>query len=92
MEKKYVYVLTENGAWDYEPTSKLMVFDNFEKALKEFKELVVTAKIDLMSWADENDLSKYEEYSEEHAEFNWYEADCWSKLHDEIIISKQEIL
>ena len=51
--KKYVYVLSEEGSWDYEFTNHTEVYANFEDALKSFKNLVRSAKLDMEEWTDE---------------------------------------
>lgn len=92
--KKYVYVVIENGSWDYETTNSVSVFDNFEKALKEYQDLIQTTKQDMEEWADEEDLDIEENIDKdnESASFSMYECGDYSRLHNDIVIEKQEIL
>lgn len=92
--KRYVYVVIESGSWDYEFTNSTSVFDSFEKALKEYKELIKRTKQDMEEWADEEDLEIEEDTNieKESASFSMYENGDYSRLHNDITVTKQEIL
>lgn len=92
--KRYVYVVIESGSWDYEFTNSTSVFDNFKKALKEYKELIKRTKQDMEEWADEEDLEIEEDTNieKESASFSMYENGDYSRLHNDITVTKQEIL
>lgn len=92
--KRYVYVVIENGSWDYETTNSISVFDSFEKAFKEYQDLIETTKQDMKEWANEEDLDIEENIDEdnESASFSMYECGDYTRLHNDIVIEKQEIL
>lgn len=90
----YVYVLSDSGSWDYEQTSTIEVFKNFDKALAKFKAKVKDAKHDLREWCDEEDLEEDYEVNrtEERACYSGYESDDYDKMHCEIYIEKKEVI
>lgn len=89
---KYVYVINENGSWDYEETGEIEVYETFEKALVRFKELVKTAKEDLKEWCGENlEESYFVDEKKEYANYEGYLDDDSLNTHDYISILKEEV-
>ena len=80
----------------YENTSvievSLEVYETFEKALAEFKELVKKAKYDLEEWCGE-DLEQYSEIDKEkeYASYEGYLNGDATNTHDYIKILKREV-
>lgn len=91
-QKRYVYVVIENGSWDYETTKNVSVFDSFEKAKEEYQNLIERTKQDMKEWANEEDLGIEENIDEEYVSFSMYENGDYSRLHNDIVVEKQEIL
>lgn len=92
--EKFVYVIIENGSWDYEMTNGCSVFESFQKELAKYKELVKETKQDMENWADEEDLSIEEmvDTKEKNASFSMYENGNYVKLHSDIFIYKKEVI
>lgn len=88
---KHVYVLLEEGSWDYEFTNNMAVYANFKDALKEFNKLVKQAKSDMKEWTD--DISSEQDVTPGIAAyFSIYEDGDYTRLHNTITISKKEVL
>jgi len=87
----YVYVIVEEGSWDYEPTNDVIVFETFEKALKEFQKRVDEAKKDMAEWIDNAVCEQTINKEEEYASFETYEDGDFTRLHDTIVINKEKI-
>lgn len=92
---KYVYVLMEEGSWDfYDSKTDVIVFSTFEKALEEFNQRVANAKVDLEDWR-ESDTKMQEELNvnkdDESASFEAYEDGYYERLHSNITITKEEV-
>ena len=96
---KYVYVITENGSWDYEPTNPpALVYKDFEIALEKFRELVSVAERDIRDW-----LNNWDEDSEvvqiemnvnkttQDANCDVYENGDYTRFHDTIKLEKVEV-
>ena len=88
---KYVYVLKEEGSWDYEPTNYTEVYENFEDALKAFKEKVKTSEADMQDWTEDAVSDTTINESEQTASFETYEDGDFNRLHDTITISRKEV-
>ena len=91
MEKRYVYLVLEEGSWDYETTNSFKVFDSFEKAMKDFKQRVKDTKVDMKNWIDEDETEIEETIENEHAYFSMYESGDYSRIHNTISLDKTEI-
>lgn len=93
MEKKYVYVIVEEGSWDYEFTNDLEVFDSFEKAKENFKERVERTKLDMAEWIEENEteIEENNDLENEHLYFSIYENGDYTRLHNSISVNKEEV-
>lgn len=89
--KKYVYVVVENGSWDYEFTNNISVFDNFEKAKEEYTRQVESAKVDMLDFVDEEDIEIERNENNEDLEFSIYELGDYTKNHCDIKVNKLEI-
>ena len=85
-----VYVLLEEGSWDYEFTNNIEVYTKFEDALNKFNELVKTAEADMKEWTEEV-VSEQEIEQGVAAYFSTYEDGDYTRLHDTITISEKEV-
>jgi hypothetical protein len=84
MERKMIYLVKDYGQWDDNDWEFTKAFDTYEKALKEFEDLVKWAKQD----------SQGEEDIIEESEPNLYECyrDGWySGYHQTICIEQVEL-
>lgn len=88
---KTVYVLIEEGSWDYEPTMSVEVYSTFEKALKEFNNRVALAKQDMDEWTEDSTCEQNIDEASESASFEIYEDGNFTRLHDTIVIEKKEV-
>lgn len=91
---EYVYVLKEEGVWDYESASSTEVFNDFHTAVRAFEQKVKDAKTDMNDWLtpDEQDISEQEINEEsETANFEICEDGNFSRLHCCINIIKKEV-
>ena len=86
-----VYVLYEQGSWDYEITNKVKVFHNFEKALKEFEKLIETSKLDMAEWTKDIEIEEEISQKQKYAYFNIQKSDDFTRFHDTIRIEKMEV-
>lgn len=93
MEKKYVYVIVEEGSWDYEFTNSLEVYDNFQKAKKDFEQRVKDTKTDMADWLeeDETEIDETNDLENEHLYFSMYENGDYTRLHNSISLNKMEV-
>lgn len=93
MEKKYVYVIVEEGSWDYEFTNSLEVYDNFQKAKKDFEQRVKDTKTDMADWLeeDETEIDETNDLENEHLYFSMYENGYYTRLHNSISLNKMEV-
>jgi len=91
---KHVYVLMEEGSWDYEFTNHTEVYSTFEKALNSYKNLVRSARLDMKEWIPDDQISESEQIDEEAgtASFEIYEDGDFTKLHDTISIIRKEVM
>lgn len=88
---KTVYVLIEEGSWDYEPTMSVEVYSTFKKALKEFRKRVKVAKEDMNEWTEDAVSEQDVDEASESASFETYEDGDFTNLHDTITIMKKEV-
>lgn len=86
-----VYVITEEGSWDYEYTGHTEVYSTFKDAFKEYKQLVKQAKEDIKKWTENIETDEEINEDAEQASFDIYEQGEYSKLHDSIKIEKKEV-
>ena len=89
-----VYVITEEGSWDYENTLLTEIYASYEEALKRYNNLKKTAQLDIREWMDESDVVEDEQIDRdtESAEFQTYEDGDFTRFHDTITITKKEVL
>lgn len=88
---KTVYVLVEEGSWDYEPTMSVEVYSTFKDALKEFNKQVELAKDDMNEWIDDAVSEQDVDEASESASFEIYEDGDFTRLHDTITVMKKEV-
>lgn len=95
LNPEFVYVIQEEGSWDYEFTSHAEVFATWGDALHQFKALVKTARLDMNEWlSDPEDIAESEQINEdaEAASFEIYEDGDFTRLHDTITLTKKEVI
>lgn len=95
LNPEFVYVIQEEGSWDYEFTHHTEVYASFADALYAFKGLVRTAELDMQEWlSDPDNISESEQIDEEAeaASFEIYEDGDFTRLHDTITITKKEVI
>ena len=91
--KKYVYVLSESGCWDYEHTSSVEVFENFESALTAFEQAILDSRTEMYNWLDDDNIEDDKLIDEEnsYASYEIYQRGDFSRLHDCLIVEKKEV-
>ena len=90
-----VYVVTEEGSWDYEDTLLTEIYASYEEALKRYNSLKKTAQADMKEWDDDSGMTVENEQIDqdaESAEFQIYQDGDYTRFHDTIIITKKEVL
>lgn len=89
-----VYIITEEGSWDYENTLHTEVYSSFEEALKSYSNLKSAAQIDMKEWLSEPDIVEDEQIDRdtEQAEFQIYQEGDYTRYHDTITITRKEVL
>lgn len=90
-----VYVVTEEGSWDYEDTLLTEVYSSFEEALKRYNNLKKTAQDDMKEWDDDSGMTVEDEQIDqdaESAEFQIYQDGDYTRFHDAITITRKEVL
>lgn len=90
-----VYVVTEEGSWDYEDTLLTEVYASYEEALKRYNSLKKTAQDDMREWDDDSGMTVEDEQIDqdaESAEFQIYQDGDYSRFHDTITITRKEVL
>ena len=90
-----VYVVTEEGSWDYEDTLLTEVYASYAEALKRYNSLKKTAQDDMREWDDDSDMTVEDEQIDqdaESAEFQIYQDGDYSRFHDTITITRKEVL
>ena len=94
LNPEFVYVIQEEGSWDYETTNHTEVYASFGDALTSFKNLARVAKSDIREWISDDRISESEQIDEEAgaAVFETYEDGDFTRLHDTITITKKEVI
>ena len=94
LNPEFVYVVAEEGSWDYEFTGHTEVYASFGDALNSFKNLARGAKQDMLEWTSEDAIVQSEQIDEEAgiANFQIYEDGDFTKLHDTITITRKEVI
>ena len=94
LNPEFVYVIQEEGSWDYETTNHTEVYASFGDALNSFKNLVRVARSDMHEWISDDRISESEQIDEEAgtASFEIYEDGDSTRLHDTITITKKEVI
>lgn len=94
LNPEFVYVIQEEGSWDYETTNHTEVYASFGDALNSYKNLVRVARSDMHEWISDDRISESEQIDEEAgtASFEIYEDGDFTRLHDTIIITKKEVI
>ena len=90
-----VYVVTEEGSWDYEDTLLTEIYASYEEALKRYNSLKKTAQDDMREWDDESGMTVENEQIDqdaESAEFQIYQDGDYARFHDNITITRKEVL
>ena len=63
-----VYVVTEEGSWDYEDTLLTEIYASYEEALKRYNSLKRTAQADMREWDDDSGMTVENEQIDQDAE------------------------
>lgn len=94
LNPEFVYVVAEEGSWDYEFTNHTEVYASFGDAVNSFKNLARVARQDMLEWTDEDSITQSEQIDEEKqtASFEIYEDGDFTRLHDTITITKKEVI
>lgn len=94
LNPEFVYVIQEEGSWDYEATHHTEVYASFGDALNSYKNLVRVARSDIREWISDDQISESEQIDEEAgtASFETYEDGDFTRLHDTISITKKEVI
>ena len=94
LNPEFVYVVAEEGSWDYEFTNHTEVYASFGDAVNSFKNLARVARQDMLEWTSEDSITQNEQIDEEKqtASFEIYEDGDFTKLHDTITITKKEVI
>lgn len=94
-QPEYIYVLTEEGVWDYEISPLSMeVFNDFTTATRAFEQRVKDAKTDMNGWLtpDEQDICEQEINEDtKSANFEICETENYPRLHCCINLIKKEV-
>lgn len=92
-KKEYVYIISETGSWDYEQTDSTEVFKDFDRALDRFEQKITDAKKDMKEWIDQEDIEDDKLVDRENyfASYEIYEIGDFSKLHDCIVLNREEV-
>lgn len=89
--KKYVYVLLETGSWDYEPSCSVEIFKDFNTALTRFEQKIIEAKTDMNNWIEKEDTDEDKVIDKDYASYEIFEAGDFTRLHDSITITREEV-
>ena len=91
--KKYVYVLSKSGCWDYEHTLSVEVFESFESALTAFEQAILDSKTEMRDWLDDDNVEDDKLIDEEnsHASYEIYQRGDFSRLHNCLVVDKKEV-
>lgn len=94
LNPEFVYVIQEEGSWDYASTHHTEIYASFGDALNSYKNLVRVAKSDIREWISDDQISESEQIDEEAgtASFEIYEDGDFTRLHDAITITKKEVI
>lgn len=94
LNPEFVYVVAEEGSWDYEFTNHTEVYASFGDAVNSFKNLARVARQDMLEWTNEDSIAQSEQIDEEKqtASFEIYEDGDFTRLHDTITITKKEVI
>ncbi|MBQ2350224.1 MAG: hypothetical protein II393_03025 [Cytophagales bacterium] len=94
LNPEFVFVVAEEGSWDYEFTNHTEVYASFGDAVNSFKNLARVARQDMLEWTDEDSITQNEQIDEEKqtASFEIYEDGDFTRLHDTITITKKEVI
>ena len=94
LNPEFVYVIQEEGSWNYEFTHHTEVYASFGDALNSYKNLVRVAKSDIREWISGDQISESEQINEEAgaAVFETYEDGDFTRLHDTVTIIKKEVI
>ena len=94
LNPEFVYVIQEEGSWNYEFTNHTEVYASFGDALNSYKNLVRVARSDIHEWISDDQISESEQIDEEAgtASFEIYEDGDFTRLHDTITITKKEVI
>lgn len=87
-----VYVIGEEGSWDYELTHHVEAYASFEDAVNSYRNLVKNARLDMKEQI-KNDIAECEQIDEEAetASFEIYKDGYYTQFHDTIEITNIQI-
>lgn len=89
-----VYVIGEEGSWDYELTHHVEAYASFEDAVNSYRNLVKNARLDMKEQIkNSDDIIESEQIDEEAetASFEIYKNGYYTQFHDTIEISNIQI-
>ena len=94
LNPEFVYVIQEEGSWDYETTNHTEVYASFGDALNSYKNLTRVARSDMHEWISDDQISESEQIDEEAgtASFEISEDGDFTRLHDTISIIRKEVI
>ena len=94
LNPEFVYVIQEEGSWNYASTHHTEVYASFGDALNSYKNLVRVARSDIREWINDDRISESEQIDEEAgtANFKIYEDGNFTRFHDTITITKKEVI
>ena len=92
-KKDYVYVIIDEGNWDYETSCDVEIYKDFHTALKVFKEKTKTAHAEMKEWLEEDDIKLDSSINEqnESALFEIYQDGDFTRFHNTITLEKREV-
>lgn len=86
-----IYVISEDGAWDYESSHYTTIHTTFKDALEEYKLLVNQSRHNMNEWTDASEEDEQIDEDSEGAKFEIWEDGDYTRLHDVIRIEKREV-
>lgn len=94
LNPEFVYVVQEEGSWNYESTNHTEVYASFGDALNSYKNLVRVARSNIREWISDDQISESEQIDEETqtASYKVCNKDNEIYFHDTITITKKEVI
>lgn len=93
VNRKYIYLLLENGIWDSQLVACAEVYSSFETALLAFRDKISQAQTDALKYYDEYQLEDDTKVNseKESAVYNIYKKGDSLQLDHYIKIEKKEV-